>query len=53
MPKHKTTSKNLFEKVDANNVVVNKWAVFGVDANATYCTLCCKPVPIIMVVWSK
>ena len=46
MPKHKTTSKNLFEKVDANNVVVNKWAVFGVDANATYCTLCCKPVPI-------
>ena len=46
MPKHKTTSKNLFEKIDANSVMVNKWAVLGVDANAIYCTLCRKPVPI-------
>ena len=46
MPKHKTTSKNLFEKIDANNVMVNKWAVLGVDANTICFTLCCKPVPI-------
>ena len=46
MLKHKTTSKNLFEKIDANSVMVNKWAVLGVDENAIYCTLCCKPVPI-------
>ena len=26
--------------------MVNKWAVLGVDANAIYCTLCRKPVPI-------
>ena len=26
--------------------MVNKWAVLGVDANASDCTLCCKPVPI-------
>ena len=29
--------KNFFEKIDANNVMVNKWAAFGVDANANYC----------------
>ena len=46
MSKDKTTSKNLFEKIDANNVMLNKWAVLGVDGNAIYCTLCCKPVPI-------
>ena len=46
MPKHKTILKNLFEKIDANSVMVNKWAVLGVDANAVYCTLCLKPVPI-------
>ena len=46
MSKHKTTSKNLLEKIDANNVLVNKWAVLGVDANAIDSTLCCKPVPI-------
>ena len=46
MPKHKTTSKNLFEKIDANNVMVNKWAVLGADANAIYFPLCLKPVPI-------
>ena len=26
--------------------MVNKWAVLGVDAKASDCTLCCKPVPI-------
>ena len=26
--------------------MVNKWAVLGVDANAVYCTLCLKSVPI-------
>ena len=26
--------------------MVNKWAILGVDANASDCTLCCKPVPI-------
>ena len=46
MPKHKTTSKNLFEKIDPNNVMVNKWDVLGVDANKIYCRLCWKPVPI-------
>ena len=46
MPKRKSTSKNLFEKTDANNVMVNKWAVLGVDANAIYSTLCRKPVPV-------
>ena len=46
MLKHKTTSKNLFEKIDINSVMVNKWTLLGVDANSIYCTLCCKPVPI-------
>ena len=46
MPKHKITSKNLFEKIHANNVMVNKWAVLGVDANTTYCTLYRKSAPI-------
>ena len=47
MPKHKTTSKNSFENADANNVIVNKCTVLGVDANTIYCTLCHKPAPII------
>ena len=34
MSKHKTTSTNLLEKIDANNVMVNKWTVLGVGANA-------------------
>ena len=46
MLKHKTTSKNLFEKIDANNVMVNKWVVLGVNANAIDGTLCRKPVLI-------
>ena len=46
MPKHKTMSENLFEKIDDNDLMVNEWTVFGVDANAIYCTLCCKHVPI-------
>ena len=46
MPKHKRTLKNLFEKIDANNFMVNKWAVPGVDANAIYFPLCRKPAPI-------
>ena len=45
MSKRKTTSKNLLEKIDANNVMVKKWTVLGVNANAIDCTLCCKPVP--------
>ena len=36
----------LFEKTDANNVMVNKWAVLLVDANTIYCTSCGKPGPI-------
>ena len=46
MPKHKTNSKSLFEKINVNNVMVNKWVVLGVDVNATYCTVCRKPVSI-------
>ena len=46
MSKHKTTSNNLFEKINANNVMVNKWAVIGVDGNVIDCTVCRKPVPI-------
>ena len=46
MLKYKTTSKNLFEKIDVSNVMLNKWAVLGVDANGIYCTLCYKNVPI-------
>ena len=46
MPKHKAMSENLFEKIDDNDLMVNEWTVFGVDANVIYCTLCCKHVPI-------
>ena len=46
MWKNKTISKNLFEKIDAKNVMVNKWAVLGVDANVIYRTLCHKSVPV-------
>ena len=46
MSKHKTTSKNLSDKIDANNAMVNKWTVLEVDANAIDFTLCCELVPI-------
>ena len=46
MSKHKTTSKNLSDKIDANNAMVKKSTVLEVDANAIDFTLCCEPVPI-------
>ena len=46
MSKRKTTSKNLLDKIDANNVMVNKWTVLEVDVNEIDFTLCCEPVPI-------
>ena len=46
MSKCKTTSKNLLDKKDANNVMVNKWTVLEVDVNEIDFTLCCEPLPI-------